>query len=311
MKNPLQTFGPNMLGRDFAIGDLHGAWPAFQNLLREIHFDPTKDRMFSVGDLVDRGPMSLECLQLMREPWFHCVLSNHEQMMLEAFTGGRMGNYWTMNGGDWGLDALRAWKAVQRGDHVTDVEDEHANVFELVNLIDELPFLITVENRNGKKFHIIHAELPPSQSWQVTDEMLTDPVKVLRLAKSQSGDGDAFLWARSVWYGFYNRKVTKEQLLEDVKNEGLHEPMNQDRSMVISGHTILQQPTTILGLTNIDTCAYNSCFGTESRPAPQWCGLTCINLDTWEFYKATPTTFEIVQPITVNKYDLDPTESEE
>lgn len=308
MKNPLQTFGPNMLGRDFVIGDLHGAYPAFQNLLREIHFDPTKDRMFSVGDLVDRGPKSLECLELMRQPWFHCVLSNHEQMMLEAFTGGVMGQYWIRNGGDWGADSLRAWKAVKLGNYVGEITDEDANVFELVNMIDELPYLITVQNRSGKTFHILHAELPPNQSWMVTDEMLADPEIVRQLAETQSGDGDAFLWARSVWYGYYARPVLKQQLIADVKEHGFDEMMNEDRSMVISGHTIMVKPTTILGLTNIDTCAFGSC--PENSPRA-WCALTCINLDTWEFYKATPTTFEIVQPITVNKYDLETTESEE
>jgi len=299
-----------MFGRDFVIGDLHGAMPAFRNLLREIHFDPTKDRMFSVGDLVDRGPNSLECLELIREPWFFCTLSNHEQMMLEAFKGGRMGAYWIQNGGDWGYKALQTYKAMKRTDPLLDaslvISDEHQNIFDLVDLVDELPFLITVENRNGRKFHILHAELPPAQSYTVTDEMLADPDTVMKLAKSQGGDGDAFLWARSVWYGFYGRAMTKEKLLNDVKREGLHEPMNEDRSMIISGHTIMRHPMTILGLTNIDTCAYGSC---DARPI-DWAGLTCINLDTWEFYKATPSSFQVVEPITVNKYDLETNDDE-
>lgn len=304
MKNPIKTFGPNMLGRDFAIGDLHGSLPALLTLLEGINFDFDKDRLFSPGDLVDRGPDSLGCLRLMREPWFHCTLSNHEQMMHQAFHGGRMGQYWTMNGGEWGWDALLALKARKEGSDL-DADDkmtpEIADIFSLVDMVDELPYLITVNNRNGKKFHIIHAELPPAESAHVTDEMLADPATVMELAKSKSGDGDAFLWARSVWYGFYNRTVTKEQVVRDVKEHGLAESMNPDRSMVISGHTILQRPITILGLTNIDTGAYASC----KESAPPWAGLTCINLDTWEFYKATPTSFEVVDPITVNKCDLE------
>jgi len=309
MKNPLQTFGPNMLGRDFVIGDLHGAYPAFENLMREIHFDPAKDRMFSTSDLVDRGPESLKCLELMREPFFHGVLCNHGQMMYQAFTGGQMGAYWIQNGGDWGVPALRAWKALKAGNYVGEPTPEDANVFELVNMIGELPYMITVQNRNGKTFHILHAELPPNQSWAIDDEMLSDPEVVRKLAETQSGDGDAFLWARSVWYGFYSRAVDKGQVLEDVKYHGLDEPMNENRSMVISGHTILRKPITILGATNIDTGAFGSCD--TKRTPPEWACLTCINLDTWEFYKVTPTTFEVVQPITVNKYDLDTTESEE
>lgn len=302
MKTPLKTFGPNMLGQDYAIGDLHGALPAFENLLREINFDKTKDRMFSVGDLVDRGPNSLGCLELLREPWFHAVLSNHEQMMYQAFNGGRMGQYWTMNGGEWGWDSLLELKAMKRGE-ITEPKPEHQNLFDLVAMIDDLPFLITINNRNGRKFHILHAELPPSQSPHVTDEMLSDPETVEKLARSQSGDGDSFLWARSVWYSFYRRKMDKQKLVANVKYDGIQEAMNDDRSMIISGHTILKQPMTILGLTNIDTCAYGSCESPERRV--EGAGLTCINLDTWQFYRATPDTFEAVEPITVNKVDLE------
>ena len=45
-----------------------------------IGFDKTKDRMFSVGDLPDRGIDSYGTLQLLNESWFYPVLGNHEQM---------------------------------------------------------------------------------------------------------------------------------------------------------------------------------------------------------------------------------------
>jgi Calcineurin-like phosphoesterase len=121
MKNPIKTFEPNTVGRDFVIGDLHGSYTAFENLLEKLYFDETKDRMFSVGDLCDRGPNSLACLGLLHEPWFHAVLSNHEQMMLEKFRGGYMGEYWFQNGGHWGMEAwndsknLSATNAAARG----------------------------------------------------------------------------------------------------------------------------------------------------------------------------------------------------
>ena len=46
----------NALGRDFAVGDVHGCFTRLQQGLDQLGFDPTRDRLFSVGDLVDRGP---------------------------------------------------------------------------------------------------------------------------------------------------------------------------------------------------------------------------------------------------------------
>lgn len=71
-------------GRDFVVGDLHGHREAFERELTRLAFDPTRDRVFSVGDLVDRGPDSLATLALVDEPWFHPVLGNHELTLLQA-----------------------------------------------------------------------------------------------------------------------------------------------------------------------------------------------------------------------------------
>ena len=66
------------------LGDLHGHYPALLHLLNTVQFDPTVDRLFSVGELIDRGPDSLACLQLLQQPWFYAVLGNHEAICLEA-----------------------------------------------------------------------------------------------------------------------------------------------------------------------------------------------------------------------------------
>ena len=69
-------------GRDFVVGDLHGHRRLFEFELEHLGFDPACDRVFSVGDLVDRGPHALETLRLIEEPWFHAVLGNHELALL-------------------------------------------------------------------------------------------------------------------------------------------------------------------------------------------------------------------------------------
>ncbi len=93
----------NTQGRDFIVGDIHGHLALLESELEIIQFDKKKDRLFSVGDLIDRGPDSLQCLGLIFEPWFFAVRGNHEQMMFDALQGrdGRMLELWMVNGGSW------------------------------------------------------------------------------------------------------------------------------------------------------------------------------------------------------------------
>ncbi|WP_183132684.1 metallophosphoesterase, partial [Pseudomonas amygdali] len=52
----IKRFAENTVGRDFAVGDIHGHFTRLQVALDVAGFNPAVDRLFSVGDLVDRGP---------------------------------------------------------------------------------------------------------------------------------------------------------------------------------------------------------------------------------------------------------------
>jgi calcineurin-like phosphoesterase family protein len=92
----------NRAGRDFVIGDLHGCVDALRYLLREIVFDPARDRLFSVGDLVDRGMQSEAALALLDKPWFYAVLGNHEDTLCGVAEGRLRRKWWYDIGGQWG-----------------------------------------------------------------------------------------------------------------------------------------------------------------------------------------------------------------
>ena len=51
----------------YLIGDLQGCCDAFDRLLAEIGFSPSRDRLTVLGDLVNRGPESLRTLRRLRE----------------------------------------------------------------------------------------------------------------------------------------------------------------------------------------------------------------------------------------------------
>lgn len=97
-------------GRDFIVSDLHGQYDKLMERMNYVQFDVTKDRLFSVGDLCDRGPDSVKCMRLIYEPWFYAVQGNHDRMFF-TFTETALSTYHTRddfinNGGGWvhGLD---------------------------------------------------------------------------------------------------------------------------------------------------------------------------------------------------------------
>lgn len=247
----IKTLQENKLGRDFVIGDLQGNFDMLQRFMQHINFDQTKDRIISVGDLIDRGPKSPECLELILEPWFHSVKGNHEQLMEDWMTGGPTGAWWFPNGGQWF--------------HDLDIARRDFLVNQLLPSVQTLPWIITVEGT--KKFHVIHAELPAS----VTDEELADPNKFRTIALRQSGDGETCIWGRFTFGAHFAEQLSasKVKILEESK---------ANHSRIFCGHTPLQHPLTINGMTNIDTGAF--LVGRRN-----WAGLTVINPITDEMWK--------------------------
>jgi len=75
----------------WAIGDLHGCHADYRRLLEQLAFDPARDRIWFVGDLVNRGPDSLGCLRAARELGERavCVLGNHDLHLLAHAAGAR------------------------------------------------------------------------------------------------------------------------------------------------------------------------------------------------------------------------------
>lgn len=129
----------------FVIGDIHGEYDRLRQFLSDNGFSETSDAVVSVGDLVDRGPKSFECLELIYKSWFYGVLGNHEDMMYSMVAHGYQGNLWYRNGGDW-------------FEYLTEAEKDEARAY-VKDIPDKLPLTLTA-TYNNMVFGVVHAEPP-------------------------------------------------------------------------------------------------------------------------------------------------------
>lgn len=167
----VKRFAANTAGRDFAVGDIHGHFTRLQAALDAVGFDPAADRLFSVGDLVDRGPECEDVIKWLNKPWFHPVRGNHDDYVCR-FDTCDIGN-WMYNGGVWfvGLPLT---------------EQQNYQV-----IFQELPIAIEVETAQGL-IGIVHADCPFPSWGQLRDE-LESPESNKRLKQVQN----SCMWSRS------------------------------------------------------------------------------------------------------------------
>lgn len=69
------------------VGDVQGCFREFETLLREIRFDPDRDELWCLGDLVNRGPDSLAAVRLWRDLGGKGLIGNHEIHALRVRSG--------------------------------------------------------------------------------------------------------------------------------------------------------------------------------------------------------------------------------
>ncbi|MFT6985714.1 MAG: putative phosphodiesterase [Psychromonas sp.] len=151
---PHRYYPANRIGRDYFVGDLHGKYALLRQALQKINFDFDNDRLFSVGDLIDRGEEPFQCLLLAQENWFIPVLGNHEQFLIECEDNDinkKIG--WYLNGGEW-------WEYL------------HPQERHLAKKIIEEKFslTLTVETLAGK-VGVIHAQYPLA-NWPLKESSL-------------------------------------------------------------------------------------------------------------------------------------------
>ena len=142
----------NLKGRDFVVGDIHGCFDFLDEALAHLKFNPKRDRLISVGDLVDRGPLSDKALDYLSKPWFFAVRGNHEQIFMRLVDQDGTANHalidaqHSSNGFGWIKKTPKALLKKMRA--------AFAN----------LPYVLETESDKGL-VGFVHAEVPFGYSW--------------------------------------------------------------------------------------------------------------------------------------------------
>lgn len=280
MLKPIQKLPANTQGKDYVVGDLHGCYALLERLLNEVNFNPAQDRLFSVGDLIDRGPDSLRCLQLLDEPWFYAVMGNHEEMLLECFMPyletGKLASMDEINdsdclknGGDW----VMQYYLPEQQRLSDDFNHGLLRVFALP--------LILIVGEGDNRFNIAHAELvrPDFRPGGQPVWLDCDLDRWLEANLIPDDIYERLLWGRLL---SVTNRLTKEKF--DAIQPGL--------STTICGHTPVTPSTLILSHLNIDTGAY---LTLKPDHQDEGYGLTLLDIKARQWVNASHFSDEVVR----------------
>jgi serine/threonine protein phosphatase 1 len=248
----------NRIGRDFVVGDLHGCRELLDQLLEQAHFDPAADRLFSVGDLVDRDPDSMGCLRLLREPWFHAVLGNHEAMLLDHVLP-------SMLAGVPFAERRRSLFNWAYGFYDQGGARWQEGFAEAVALLAALPRVIIV-GEGEARFHVVHADLYDPGC---PDELMRN-ADLDRLAEMASLGGILDDKTQKTWTALAERLVWSRHVFEGGLTEddprGLSVPARlEGLSTTYCGHTLGRRVRAMRSHVCLDTGAWLSYYA-EGEP---------------------------------------------
>lgn len=138
----------------YVVGDIQGCFKPLQCLLDSVAFDPARDRLWSVGDIVNRGPQSLETLRFLKQlgSSFRMVLGNHDLHLLAVAHGD---------------------KAIKKGDTLDDIliaPDRD----ELLDWLRHQPLLFIEDD-----YVLVHAGIPHIWSIEKTAALAREVERIL------------------------------------------------------------------------------------------------------------------------------------
>ncbi|WP_106277346.1 metallophosphoesterase [Paraburkholderia sp. BL25I1N1] len=231
---PVRRFKKNTAGRDFVVGDLHGCFSRLAKELELRRYDPSRDRLFAVGDLVDRGIESPAVLEFVDRYRIQSVRGNHEDTIVRWHRYGGKNASIRSTGGEWLFDMVY----------------DKAALDDIVTYMAALPYAIEIETDDGL-VGIVHANVP-TQSWP----------KMVQALEQEDRNGPVrrkVIWDRSRWIagktaGFISMRRAFAQLCQRFAPGWLDPGSRIDGvAAVIVGHTPVREPMVRGNVINVDT----------------------------------------------------------
>lgn len=240
----------NPWGNDYVVGDLHGSYTLLMSTLKDIEFDFAKDRLFCVGDLVDKGPESERTLGLLNEPWFFASIGNHEvlayNLLMRQLQGSSLDHeqeiFFKKNGLQWLFDLS--------------LEEKKSVKIRLERFFHTSAMVLEVNSPNGV-FYVAHAKLPEHlRTADTTRYGLPSDQRILLGGDPDRGD--------SIKAALYQS--------EEMTVQGLDLPFlvmgdfADDDPLIFHGHNIFEQPVVADNRVYIDLGAFKRASSCGSSP---------------------------------------------
>ncbi|SNC59375.1 serine/threonine protein phosphatase 1 [Marinobacter sp. es.048] len=177
MKFPLKhhvNLPRNQKGEDWFTGDVHGEWRALVDLMLLRGFDFDADRLFMVGDLIDRGSDSPGTLLFLDQSDFaYSIAGNHELMFFESLYSAEDREMHLCNGGEWTLAEDEIYLDQLRG-----------------IIAEQMPLSMSIETEYGI-VGMVHASAP--HEWELLRDPESDYDRCYRYLVSRSDCREAAL----------------------------------------------------------------------------------------------------------------------
>lgn len=134
---------PSPDGRDWIVGDVHGCFNKLSLELAQAGFDAKNrgDRLFFLGDLIDRGPDCLQVLEWLDKPWVYAIAGNHEDLTVLYNKCAILESDYIRNGGDWFVACEPSLQTT------------------IARRFQQLPLAIELDTANGP-IGLVHANVP-------------------------------------------------------------------------------------------------------------------------------------------------------
>ncbi len=247
-KMPIVRVAANAAGRDWVVGDLHGACDLLEKALGMVDFNTSRDRLFCLGDMIDRGAKSMEVLRLSREPWFYAQRGNHEQACLDLH-----GEY-TVENKRMHPDALNFGGRILGEAWLRKLSDSEQ--LEVISILVEAPVLFTVESKRGR-VGLVHAEVPAQCTWAALEKAVLHMPENLQVCSA----------------ALCSRRMPERLASGDSHMMAELPPRVEGVARVYHGHVALRWPFRHENRYYIDTGAW------QAGTADSWSALTLVQLD--------------------------------